>query len=338
MKRSTDSLPIVFVTGTNGLIGSVVVRRLLKEGYPVRGLRRAESDVRLLQDIYSQIEWIEGDILDVITLEKALEGVSYVVHTAAVVSFIPRDRTQMYEINVRGTANVVNAALTAGIKKLAFVSSVAALGRPNPNKSAENELIVIDEEQKWEESSLNSHYGKSKYLAELEVWRGVAEGLSAVVVNPSMVLGEGDWQRSSTQLFKYVYDEKKYYTEGLVNYVDVEDVAEAMVKLLFSAIKNERYILSAGHVTYRELFTKIADAFGKQPPVKAVSSFMAETIWRFEAVRSWLTGSKPLITKETAKTARTKLVYDGQKIKKAIDFEYKTLNETVKRVCNALKK
>ncbi len=294
--------------------------------------------MRLVKDIQAEIEWIEGDVLDVLSLEEAFAGVTYAIHTAAIVSFIPRDRTRMYDINVNGTANVVNAALEEGIKKLAFVSSVAALGRPDPNKVAPGAVSVIDENQKWEESPLNSNYGKSKYLAELEVWRGVAEGLAAVVVNPSMVLGEGDWQRSSTQLFKYVYDEKKYYTEGLINYVDVEDVAESIVKLLFSDIKNERYILSAGHVTYRELFTKIATAFGKQPPSKVVSSFMAETIWRVEALRSWLTGSKPLITKETAKTARTKLVYDGQKIKQALGIDYKTLDETVNRVCAFLTK
>lgn len=338
MKHATDSIPIVFVTGTNGLIGSVTARRLLKEGYRVRGLRRSTSDMRLVQDIYAQIEWIEGDVLDISALDVALENVTFIVHTAAIVSFIPRDRHQMYDINVNGTANVVNAAMTAGIKKMAFVSSVAALGRPDPSKLSEREATVIDEHQKWEESPLNSHYGKSKYMAELEVWRGVAEGLPAVVVNPSMVLGEGDWSRSSTQLFKYVFDEKKYYTEGLINYVDVQDVAAAIVTLLFSEIKNERYILSAGHVTYRELFTKIALAFGKQPPTKTVSTFMAETIWRVEAVRSWLTGSKPLITKETAKTARTKLIYDGQKIKHAIGFTYKTLDESVQRVCKFLKK
>ncbi len=338
MKNVTDSDHLVLITGTNGLIGSAVARRLIQEGSRVRGLRRTGSDMSLLEDIHRQIEWVEGDVLDILMLEKAFEGVTYVVHTAAMVSFIPRDRHQMYEINVGGTANVVNVALNTGIKKLAFVSSVAALGKLDPNKISEKELTVIDEEQKWEESPLNAHYGKSKYLAELEVWRGVAEGLSAVVVNPSMVLGEGDWQRSSTQLFKYVYDEKKYYTEGLINYVDVADVAEAMVRLLFSEIKNERYILSGGYVTYRELFTKIALAFGKRPPSKAVSQLMAETIWRVEAVRSWLTGSRPLITKETAKTARTRLVFDGKKIQQAVGLTYRSLDDTVKRVSTYLKK
>ena len=330
--------PLILVTGANGLLGSAIVNYLLANGHRVRGLRRSGSDMKLLHKVEAKIEWVEGDILDVLALEKAFEGVMYVIHTAAIVSFIPKDQEQMYRINVQGTANVVNTALGSGVRKMAFVSSVAALGRPDPRMLDASRPTVIDEDQKWEESSLNSYYGKSKYLAELEVWRGVAEGLSAVVVNPSMVLGEGDWTRSSTQLFKYVFDENKFCPEGLINYVDVLDVAEATVKLLLSDVKNERFVLSAGSTTYRELFTKIAEGFGKRQPSKLVSPFLTEIIWRIEALRSWLTGSKPLITKETAKTSRTKLIYNGAKIRQTLDFTYKPLDETIARVCKTLKK
>ena len=336
MDKSAE--PLILVTGANGLLGSAIVTYLLANGHRVRGLRRSGSDMQLLNSVEEKVEWAEGDVLDVLALEKAFEGVTYVIHTAAIVSFTPKDQKQMYQINVQGTANVVNLALEVGVKKMAFVSSVAALGRPDPRMIDASKPTVIDENQKWEESPLNSHYGKSKYLAEIEVWRGVAEGLSAVVVNPSMVLGEGDWTRSSTQLFKYVFDENKYYTEGLINYVDVLDVAEATVKLLVSEVKNERFVLSAGSTTYRELFAKMAEGFGKRPPSKLVSPFLTEIIWRVEAARSWLTGSKPLITKETAKTARTKFIYNGEKIQKALGFTYRPLDETVVRVCKALKK
>ena len=336
MDKSAE--PLILVTGANGLLGSAIVTYLLANGHRVRGLRRSGSDMQLLNSVEEKVEWAEGDVLDVLALEKAFEGVTYVIHTAAIVSFTPKDQKQMYQINVQGTANVVNLALEVGVKKMAFVSSVAALGRPDPRMIDASKPTVIDENQKWEESPLNSHYGKSKYLAEIEVWRGVAEGLSAVVVNPSMVLGEGDWTRSSTQLFKYVFDENKYYTEGLINYVDVLDVAEATVKLLVSEVKNERFVLSAGSTTYRELFAKMAEGFGKRPPSKLVSPFLTEIIWRVEAARSWLTGSKPLITKETAKTARTKFIYNGEKIQKALGFTYRPLDETVGRVCKALKK
>jgi len=336
LKLSTHS-PIL-VTGANGLIGSTLIRHLLAEGHSIRGLKRIDSDLRLLNDIREKIEWIEGDVLDVLSLEKAFEGITHVIHTAAVVSFVPRDRDQMYEINVGGTANIVNAALNSKVQKLAFVSSVAALGRPDPRTIVADKPTIITEDQKWEESPLNSHYGKSKYLAELEVWRGVAEGLNAIVVNPSMVLGEGDWTRSSTQLFKYVYDENTYYTEGLINYVDVQDVAAIVTKLLFSGIKNERYIVSGGHVTYKELFEKMAAGFGKKAPSKKIAPLLAEIVWRVEAFRSWLTGSRPLITKETAKTARTQFIYDGKKVNQTLGFEYRKLDETVRRVCEFLTK
>jgi nucleoside-diphosphate-sugar epimerase len=324
-------MAIILITGINGLVGSAMARYLLTEGHQIRGLIRPQSDRSLLNDIQSQIEWYEGDVLDILSLEEALRGCTYVIHTAAVVSFVPRDRPQMYKTNVEGTANVVNVALNAGIQKIAFVSSVAALGRPDNAKTTLENPLKIDENQKWEESAHNSHYAKTKYLAEMEVWRGVAEGLPAVVVHPSIILGEGHWHRSSTQLFKYVADGKKYYTEGTVNYVDVQDVAEMTVKLLLSDIKNERFILSAGHTTYKILFEKIAHYMGKQPPTKAVAPWMIAILWRIEALRSWLTGSKPLITKETAHTSQTHFVYDNHKIKTTLGREFRGIDDTLRR-------
>ncbi|MFC0183961.1 SDR family oxidoreductase [Pseudarcicella hirudinis] len=205
----------------------------------VAGFKRPESDLSLLKGLEDQITWFEGDILDVLSLEEAISKADYVVHTAAMVSFAPKDRNKMLRINVEGTANVVNMCLLYKVKKLCFVSSVAAIGRKFSNGASDTSNL-IDEKAQWEESPLNSNYAKSKYQAELEVWRGVAEGLDAVVVNPSIILGEADWYKSSTQLFKYVYDENKYYTGGTINYVDVQDVAEIIYKLLHSDIVNER--------------------------------------------------------------------------------------------------
>ena len=328
---------MILITGCNGLIGQAIAQLLLKDQRAVRAIKRKNSDLGLLRNIENQIEWIEGDILDISVLEDALEGVTHVVHAAAVVSFAPSQRAEMYQVNVQGTANVVNACLRAKTPKMLFVSSVAALGRPSsPQGLPADTTIIIDENQKWEDSPLNSHYAKSKYLAELEVWRGVAEGLAAVIVNPSIVLGEGDWTRSSTQLFKYAHDEKPFYTEGFVNYVDVQDVAKAAVALLFSDIKDERFILNAGHTTYQKLFSTMAAAFGKKAPAWRVSPALFPFIWRFEVVRSWLTGKAPLITRETAKTARSKFVFDASKLEKQLGFKFDTLEATVERVCKNL--
>ncbi len=328
---------MILVTGANGLVGAAIVRCLLKNKQVVRALKRSNSDVSSLADLETQIEWVEGDVLDINSLEAAMVGVSQVVHTAAMVFFSPKLRHQMYKVNVEGTANVVNVCMAMGVKKLAFVSSIAAIGRPDVNQVDFQKTIHINEEQKWEDSPLNSHYAKSKYQAELEVWRGAAEGLPAVIVNPSIILGEGDWTRSSTQLFKYVYDQNKFYTQGLVNYVDVLDVAAITVQLLLSDIENERFVLNAGTTTYKDLFEQIAQGFNQKAPSIGISPFMSEILWRIEAIRSFFTGKNPLITRETAKSARTRFVYDTDKIQKKINFSFIPLSQTIKRVTDGIK-
>ncbi len=328
---------MILVTGANGLVGAAIVRCLLKNNQAVRALKRSNSDISSLADVETQIEWVEGDVLDISSLETAMIGISLVVHTAAMVFFSPKQRSQMYKVNVEGTANVVNVCMAMDVKKLAFVSSIAAIGRPDVSHVDIQKAININEEQKWEDSPLNSHYAKSKYQAELEVWRGIAEGLPAVIVNPSIILGEGDWTRSSTQLFKYVYDQNKFYTQGLVNYVDVLDVASITVQLLLSDIENERFILNAGTTTYKDLFEQIAQGFNQKAPSIGISPFMSEIIWRIEAIRSFFTGKNPLITRETAKSARTRFEYESDKIQKKINFSFIPLSQTIKRVTDSIK-
>jgi dihydroflavonol-4-reductase len=326
----------ILITGITGLVGSAVARRLLEENHTVSAIYRKGSDRSLLTGIEGEIQWQEGDILDVGSLEDAIQGVDYVIHTAAVVSFVPRDREMMYKVNREGTANLINVCLKSGVKKLCHVSSIAALGRPDSRKLTAGADTVLDESQRWEDSPENSEYAKSKYLAELEVWRGVAEGLNAVIVNPTLILGEGDWTKSSTQLFRYVYRENPFYTEGLANYVDVKDVADILYRLLISDISGERFLLSAGSISYHELFNKIADAMQKKRPSFRVGQRLAAVIWRVEAVRTWLLGTKPLITRETAQSGARRIHYDNSKIKNALGFRFQPLENTVGRVCESL--
>ena len=337
----TSSLPnITLITGANGLIGSHIVRRYLDAGRTVAALRRADSDLHLVNDIKDRITWLEGDILDIPALEEAIQtvqsmGTVDVIHVAAIVSYSPKDRNRMDKVNVEGTANIVNICLSKGIRKLGYVSSVAAVGRPTIKRgsAANNPAKVIDEEQRWEESPNNSFYGQTKYRAELEVWRGIAEGLHAVIVNPSLVLGEGDWTRSSTQLFKYAFDEKPFYPAGIVNLVDVRDVAEAIFQLMESNVTAERFILSARSLSYKEFLDKLADALGKKRPGFRVSPKLTQVLWPIEAIRSWLTGKPPLITRETARSASGSYQYDGQKIEKMLPFRYRPIDETIQRIC-----
>lgn len=326
----------ILITGITGLVGSFTARYFLKSGFQVVGLKRANSDLSLLQDIENQIVWFEGDILDILALEQAIESVNYVVHAAAIVSFAPKDRNKMFKTNVEGTINVVNLCLEKNIKKLCFVSSVAALGRKISNVDKLNHVIKINEKATWEENEMNSNYAKTKYLAEMEVWRGQSEGLNSVIVNPSLILGEADWNKSSTQLLKYVYDEHKFYPEGNLNYVDVEDVAECIFKLIISDISDERFILSAGEITYKDFFEKVALRFNKKPPPTLLGKSLNGIVWRLEAIRSFFTGNAPLITKETALSSSHSFEYSNDKIKNDLKFTFRNLDKSLDRICKNL--
>jgi dihydroflavonol-4-reductase len=342
---STHPLPVTLITGATGLVGSHLVRHYRAAGWPVIALKRPGSGYGLLTDIARELTWVEGDILDIPSLEAAvppgLDGGGFdLIHAAALVSFLPEDRSLMERVNVEGTANVVNVCLKKGVRKLGFISSVAALGRPSV-RTATNDARLIDESQKWEESPENSFYAKTKYRAELEVWRGVAEGLIAEIVCPSIVLGVGDATRSSSQLIQYAADGKRFYPAGLCNYVDVLDVADALFRLMQRPVgpadmeRSHRYILNAGTIPYRALLSDIADALGVRPPSIRVSPGLARLAWPLEAVRAWLTGSRPLVTQETARSASGTFRFDGQKITRTLDFQYRPFADTLRRVASA---
>ncbi len=331
----------VFITGATGFIGSHIARQYLADGHLVSALYRPQHGYGMLADVAEQITWHAGDVLDIPSLEAAIvvgrdPGIIDVIHAAAIVSFVPKDRDRMEHVNVEGTANVVNVCLKAGVRKLGYISSVAAMGRPTAKGGKASESTPINEDQKWEDSPNNSAYAKTKYWAELEVWRGVAEGLNAVMVNPSIVLGVGDWSRSSLQLIKYVRDEKPFYPAGLVNYVDVLDVTDVLIKLMQSDRTSQRFILSGGTIPYRSLLEQIAVVLDKRPPTRQISPTITRFLWPLEAVRAWLTGRAPLITRETARSASSLFQYDGHKIEEVLDFQYRPLSDTLKRVAAAL--
>jgi len=319
---------MILVTGGTGFLGSYLLRALVNAGKPVRALYRQQIPVQL-QDIQHRIEWLQGDILDIISLEEAMQDITQVYHCAAVVSFHPSTRDTMMHINVEGTANVVNMALDAGVQKLVHVSSVAALGRAKNG-------AAIDERTEWQDSPNNSRYAVSKYRAEMEVWRGIAEGLNAVIVNPTIILGSGFWHEGSGTLVKNVWKEFPFYTSGINGYVDVEDVVRAMLLLMDSPISGQRFVLSAENRSYFDLFSEMAGQLGKKPPHISVQPWMAEIVWRVEKVKGAISGNKPVVTKETARTAQLKMYYNNDKVLKALPgFQFKPLTQTVSEICKA---
>lgn len=319
---------MIFITGGTGLVGSHLIQELIKQGKPVKALyRNAIPEIPFKEKIH----WVKGDILDVIALEEFMEDVNEVYHCAAIVSFNPKTRSEMFKVNVEGTINVVNACLEAGVDKLCYVSSVAALGRIKNYQE-------VDETMNWSEETSNSNYGKSKHLAEVEVWRGISEGLKAVIVNPVIILGAGDWGKGSSGIFKSAYDEFPWYTLGESGFVDVKDVVKAMIQLMESDISEQRFILSEGNHSFKEVFTLIANEFRKKPPHKTVTTFMASIVWRLEQIKAMFTGKDPLLTRETAQTAQAVAHFNNTKLNKFLPhFTYTPLSETINRVCKELK-
>ena len=321
---------MILITGGTGLIGSFLIKQLLAEGASLKVLYRQEIPQAFSN--LKQLEWIKGDILDIALLRQLIPEVTQVYHCAGLVSYAPQDAALLKEINVTGTANVVNACLENPGIKLCHVSSIAAIGHQKSKK-------VLDENTKWDANVAHSVYASSKYFGELEVWRGISEGLQAVIVNPSVVLGPAaNWNRSSTQLFKYVYQERPFYTDGSANFVDVRDVIAAMVALQKSDITAERFILNAGVLSYKNFFQEVAKGLQKQAPRVKVPAFITEIIWRTEQVRALFSGKRPLITKETARAAQKMHLYSNDKIKDTLGFTFTPLNQTIDWCCREILK
>ena len=313
---------ITFVTGGTGFVGAYLLRYLVDRGIRVRALRRANSPMDLVEEIKDKIEWVEGDILDIPSLEKAMQGVENVYHCAAMVSFDPRDRERMMKVNIEGTANVVNQCLFLNIKRLLHISSIAAVGR-------ETDTPHVNEQTKWSDSPLNSNYAISKFKAECEVWRGMAEGLDVVVVNPSVILGSGFWQQGSAALFKTIAKGMKYHPAGGTGFVDVRDVARASMELMNSNISGERFILNSENMSWRDFMTLTATELKTAPPTKLMQGFPLEIFWRIEALRSRLLNTKPILTRETVRNSAHTFYYDNSKIRKALDFQFLSVTDTV---------
>ncbi len=322
---------MILVTGGSGFLGMHLVQYLSAMGKPVRALYHSTPPNQHLTSLPG-IEWMQCDLLDVFAVEEAMLGVTDIYHCAAIVTFAPHLQEQMLHFNPESTANIVNQAIEQGIRKLVHVSSVAALGRSG------DENKEITEEQEWAESKYNSAYGISKYLAENEVWRGIGEGLNAVIINPSVILGAGDWTKGSAQLMSVANSEFPFYTHGVSGWVDVDDVVRAMVILMNADTTEERYIINSGNHGFREVFTLMAHALGKKPPRIAAGSFITSLLWRLSAFYSFITGKNVAITRETADTATSYSYYNNEKFLKHFpDFSYTPISDSVRKMAQAFK-
>jgi len=327
---------MILVTGGTGLIGSRLLYDLAKNGKMVRALKRSTSSLSLFENwiknepaLANNIEWIDGDLLDLFSLENSLEGVTIIYHCAATISFDPLLAKKMEQINIEGTANLVNLCLSKfDFQFFCHVSSVSSLGRAING-------AIIDEHSDWIPGSHNSNYGISKYGAEREVWRGIAEGLKAVIVNPSIVLGPGDWSKGSSELFLRIEKGFPFFTDGESGFVDVRDVTSAMLFLVEKRMNGERYILNSENLSFRKLFEQISIELKVKPPYIHIKPWISSIVWRIEKLRSLIIRKTPFITKETAHSGHQVFRYNSDKIK-SLGFNFRPLNETIKFTCQIL--
>lgn len=321
----------IFVTGGTGFLGSYLLRYLIHKGYTdIRALKRSTSSMALLGDVAHLIEWIEGDILDVVSLQESMQEVQQVYHCAAIVSYESGQADLMHEVNVAGTANVVNLALEMQVEKLVHVSSIAALGRSGKSK-------LLDESAKWEQSKFNTQYAISKHRAEMEVWRGIAEGLNAAIVNPSVILGSGYWQEGTCRIFMNGWNNFPFYPRGGTGFVDVRDVAKATIELMEQPITNERFIINGENLSYHDVMTRIALTLGKKTPSIRVNSLIQETAWRAAWLYSKWSGKRPFITKETARQSARTHYYDNAKSRTQLGIDYTPIQQTIEETAMQLK-
>lgn len=307
---------MILVTGGTGLVGSRLLFDLTSRGERVRAIKRQGSNLDGVRrvfsyystnhhDLFNKIEWVDADILNIDSLLDAFQNITHVYHAAAYVSFDPKDRETLLLNNITGTRNVVNACLARAVKKLCYVSSTAALG-PAKENGLVNETCI------WVASPLNSGYSDSKFHSEMVVWKGIEEGLNAVIVNPSIIFGPGFWDKGSSSMFTTIYRGMKFYTSGVTGYVSVEDVSSAMIVLMKSNKSGERYILSSENLSYKEVFTMIAQALGVKEPSIEASPAMTRIALHFENLRCMF-GAKRLLTKETVNSSRKKTYFSNAK-------------------------
>ncbi|MFT6998253.1 MAG: dihydroflavonol-4-reductase [Cryomorphaceae bacterium] len=317
------------VTGATGIVGLRIVYDLLKRNERVRALKRSSSDMAFAEKVLrfygaadadlTNIDWFEGDLLDLFSLEKALEGVNTVYHCAALVSYDPKDEPKLFQVNEGGTKNLVNVCLTSGVETICHISSVAALGVEKEGPTTE--------ESHWQRDENRSVYGLTKFIAEREVWRAGAEGLNVVVVNPSIILGPSKPDQSSGMLVSMLRKGSKYYPSGGVGLVDVRDVSKACIQAMEQEKFGERYLLNSQNLSFQELLTKAAVTFGNEPPKSKLPNFLLELAWRLGVIGR-LFGIKP-ISKETAQSAQRTANYNSSKANNDLGVKFIPIGESL---------
>ncbi len=332
------------VTGGTGFLGAYLLYYLLQEGKTVKALKRSDSSLAHLmlvfrylgeqegltitrsEELAKGIEWYDADLQDTEKLRSALAGVEVIYHSAAKVSFNPRERDAITATNVEGTANLVNLAIEQGVSYFYHISSVSSLNRQHNQ--------WVDEQMGRFPESFPTVYAESKFRGEREVWRGFAEGLEGLIINPALIIGPGHWDRGAGSLFKQVYKGMPFYPPGSNAYVDARDVVECLFKLRDtpSAYKN-RFIVVGETIPMRDVMTWIAEGFGVKRPRYKANLAMSLSVAYWESLKSFLTGKPPLLTPDLARMGTNTFYYDTSKLQSHINHTFRSIESSLRETC-----
>ncbi|ADQ81737.1 NAD-dependent epimerase/dehydratase family protein [Riemerella anatipestifer] len=324
---------MVLVTGATGILGSLIVLKLLQQEQEVRATKRCGSQVEKLKDIFSfytdkadyyyqKIEWVEVDFEDLDSLRVALEGVKQVYHTAAKVSFHPRDKKSMYKTNIQGTKNLLYIAEEKTVEQFLYVSSIAVL-------DAANEFEAIDEESNFNPKLAHSSYAISKHFSEMEVWRASAEGMNVVVINPGVIIGSGNWEQSSGVLFDNI-KKLPFSFKGSTGYVDVRDVADIAIKLFAEETKasGQRFILISENKTYIEVANLVRKRLGLSS-AKIFPSYLWRLGCFLSKIIGWALPVLKLFNKANTDALNSKILISNEKIKSLLQYKFISVEESI---------
>jgi len=329
-----------FVTGGSGLVGSHILLELAKKGEPIVALKRASTDLSVVKELFirnnlhsefNNIKWVAGSLSDINVLVEHLENCERIYHAAALVSFDSSDRSELIETNIEGTSNLVDAALVIKPKKFIYISSTSAIGKQPKTK-------VINESNEWDPDNKNGSYSFSKHYAEREVWRGIEEGLNTVILNPAVVLGPGKWGTSSTRMFSTVYNGLQFYTKGGNAFVDVRDVAQIAIKLAESSISSERFLVFSENRSFREIMNLIAKGLNKSPAKYLATPFMGYLAGLTAEMWAIISGSSPLITRDSSRSANSTQQYSNRKLLSAIEHDFIPIEKCIADTCEVFLK
>jgi len=330
---------MILVTGGTGLVGAHLLLYLIESENigprKIRAIYRNSGTIKKTESLFqlynkstlfNAIEWIEGDIIDIPTLEHAFKGIDYVYHSAALISFDPKDESVVRKTNIEGTANIVNFCLAKGVKKLCYISSTAALG------DLTSTATIITEETEWNPEKPHSDYAISKYGAEMEIWRGQQEGLDVIIVNPGVIIGPGFQEQGSGLLFKAVAKGLRYYTLGKTGFVAVSDVVRMAVQLMKSEIRNERFVLIGQNIPFRDILNTIADTLNVKRPSRHMKPYLMEIGWRVDWIFANIFNKKRKLTRATAKASYSKHDYSNEKIKMTLKTDFTDVHQYIKEI------